>query len=226
MKPYQRNLLLFYVGTVLFGSVVHTLFDTPYSVFANKRNPLNIYFAKLGWFWTSLTLVPFLAFLSPETHRPRALLRYACATLYWIVFSQWAFGHSVFDRVLISSGTCSIDGLGHPVNCKTGGGEWMGFDVSGHCFILIHMSLFIYEELQLLSHPHPNSRHPTTTAILSSALIFLLLLWYSLLLATSVYFHTWQEKIVGVCVGITYWLLSYVVIWPKWKGGRMLPLKG
>ncbi|TPX57003.1 hypothetical protein PhCBS80983_g04140 [Powellomyces hirtus] len=241
MKRYQKNILILYPLTVLIGSFIHTFFPPPDTVFSNKRNPLNQYFAKRGWFWTGLTLLLFLLISSPIPRRLQAAYRWGFATLYWIVFAQWAFGHSIFDRVLMLSGTCSIDGHGHPKVCKLNGGEWLGFDVSGHCFLLIHMSLFIYEELQLLVYPPPpapalrSSRttssdnnastststaevlpHPTLTAILSTLLIFLLLLWYSMLIATSLYFHSWQEKIAGTIAGMVYWFSTYAIIWPTW----------
>ncbi|KNC96901.1 uncharacterized protein SPPG_09493 [Spizellomyces punctatus DAOM BR117] len=217
MKRYQRNLLLFYSLTVLVGSILHTFAPPPPSVFSNKRNPLNVYFAKRGWFWTGVTLLLFALFASPPGYRRRAVIRWTAATSYWVLFAQWAFGHSLFDRVLLVSGTCSIDGHGHPRICVRNGGEWIGFDTSGHCFILIHMSLFIYEELQLLVRPQVvRPRYANATAILSSVLIFLLLLWYTMLIATSVYFHTWQEKIAGTIAGLAFWVVMYGYVWPKW----------
>ncbi|KAJ3165247.1 fat storage-inducing transmembrane protein 2 [Geranomyces variabilis] len=229
MKKYQRNILVLYPLTVFIGSLIHTFYPLPDTVFSNKHNPLNQHFAKRGWAWTGFSLAIFIYFSSPAPRRLRAAYRWFLATLYWIVFAQWAFGHSVFDRVLMVSGTCSIDGHGHPRVCKANGGEWMGFDVSGHCFLLIHMSLFIYEELQILvPPPQPTAArrptnvsntflpHPTTTAIMSSTLLFLLLLWYTMLIATSVYFHSWQEKVAGTFAGMAYWLLSYVIVWPAW----------
>ncbi|TPX61898.1 hypothetical protein PhCBS80983_g00872 [Powellomyces hirtus] len=231
MKRYQKNIAILYPVTVFIGSLVHSILPLPETIFSDKRNPLNQYFAKRGWFWTGLSLLLFILLSSPANRRLRATYRWALATLYWVVFAQWAFGHSVFDRVLMMSGTCSIEGHGLPKVCKTNGGEWMGFDVSGHCFLLIHMSLFIYEELQLLVLPTPGTSsktnpapptnlskpflpHPTLTAILSSILVFLLLLWYVMLMATSVYFHSWQEKIAGTLAGMAFWAATYATVWP------------
>ncbi|KAI8815630.1 inositol phospholipid synthesis and fat-storage-inducing TM-domain-containing protein [Fimicolochytrium jonesii] len=267
MQKYQRNLALVYPLTVAIGSAVHTTIQVPYTIFANRRNPLNTVFAKRGWFWTGTTL--FLFLLLSSTDRKRApIIRWALATLYWVIFAQWAFGHSVFDRVLTMSGTCSIEEHGHPAICRKNGGEWLGFDVSGHCFLLIHMSLFIFEELQILIAPSASTSttssqqkptpdavdystdtsvsstdgatlpsipvtpsttplttlrsrlpHPTSTAILSSILIFLLMLWYCMLIATSLYFHSWQEKVTGTVAGMAYWVVMYVMVWPKWFPG-------
>ncbi|KAJ3017007.1 hypothetical protein HKX48_003760, partial [Thoreauomyces humboldtii] len=107
--------------------------------------------------------------------------------------------------------------------------------------LLIHMSLFIWEELQLLAASQtipaspivvprssksvprasvpatkaPMLPHPILTAVLSTFLIFLFMLWYTMLIATSVYFHSWQEKVAGTCAGMAYWLVAYVVTFPK-----------
>ena len=47
---YQRSLAILYAGTVFIGTAIQELFqELPVSVFNNKRNPLNVYFVKLGW---------------------------------------------------------------------------------------------------------------------------------------------------------------------------------
>lgn len=57
MKPYQRSLLLLYSATVFVGSIIHSLFTPPQSVFSNKHNPLNQLFAKRGWVRKSCRLL-------------------------------------------------------------------------------------------------------------------------------------------------------------------------
>ncbi|KAI9136664.1 Fat storage-inducing transmembrane protein [Paraphysoderma sedebokerense] len=98
---------------------------------SSKHNPLNQYFVKIGWFWTTVLLVPFLLYTSfspsptspesssasPLTNRPQAkwmnaakgLLRYLLATLYWFCLTQWFVGGiPILDRLyLLSGGACN-----------------------------------------------------------------------------------------------------------------------
>ncbi|KAI9017289.1 inositol phospholipid synthesis and fat-storage-inducing TM-domain-containing protein [Gaertneriomyces semiglobifer] len=253
MKPYQKGLLLFYAGTIIIGSIINEI-DPPLTVFANKRNPINAYFAKKGWAWTGTTLLlymplaTYLAALSAvplSTNAPpirintaqavrNSLLRLLSATLYWMFMTQWFVGHSVFDRILLSSGSCTLESILHPKDCLTGGGIWTGFDISGHCFLLVHMSLILYEELRtqrfIQREPSPTSSSPLPAAplfrvlesLLSMTIVFLLILWWVMLLATSVYFHSWQEKFSGLAVGAFYWILVYAELGPRW-GRKYMP---
>ena len=88
--------------------------------------------------------------------------------------------------------------------------------------LLVHASLFIFEELRVISRKRSNSSrtaqnqapseaYQVTEAVLSSLLVALLLLWWVMLTATSLYFHSWREKIVGTAVGMSYWAAVYVV---------------
>ncbi|KAJ3054812.1 fat storage-inducing transmembrane protein 2 [Rhizophlyctis rosea] len=232
---YQRALAIVYAGTVILGTAVQELFaELPVSVFNNKRNPLNIYFVKLGWAWTALPLLilmPMAAWhASAGKSEPirkkavtHAVLRFLGATLYWIFLAQWFFGDAILERIYINTGSCSL-GVEHalPRLCKKNGGNWLGFDISGHCFLLIHASLFIFEELRVISQKRsttsraaqsqaPSEAYQVTEAVLSSLLVALLLLWWVMLIATSLYFHSWREKIVGTVVGMSYWAAVYVV---------------
>ncbi|KAJ3290713.1 hypothetical protein HK104_006563 [Borealophlyctis nickersoniae] len=226
IPSYQKKLAGFYVGTVLFGSLIQALVNLPMTVFNDKRNPLNVYFVKSGWGWTSVPLLLFAPMAAyhaslgkPSPRRQSAvinsLLRFTASTLYWVIFTQWFFGPSILDRVYIGTGS-----------------------------LLIHASLTIYEELRVISSTargappaipngpstpskNPRSSQPTTTngeigpyyqvaeALLSSFLIFILLLWWVMLCATSLYFHSWKEKTVGTLIGLAMWVVMYVIGLPR-----------
>lgn len=83
------------------------------SYFAKKTNAFNIYFVKVGWFWTTLAF--FLLLVSNRNFGPplrpvltrqrlQALLRYTCITLVWIAVTQWFFGPPIIDRSFRWSG--------------------------------------------------------------------------------------------------------------------------
>ncbi|EFP86161.1 uncharacterized protein PGTG_12117 [Puccinia graminis f. sp. tritici CRL 75-36-700-3] len=101
--------------------------------FANKSNFLNQKFVKLGWAWTTF-VVWFHAIAiatcyfgpphpnqqqqqtqnsrsHPSSHVPRILSLHLLATLLWIFLTQWCFGSSLIERVLILSGAKCIPSL-------------------------------------------------------------------------------------------------------------------
>lgn len=143
----------------------------PLSYFARKDNVLNLYFVKVGWFWTTLAFASLLATQRAYTARlervPRALLRYALVTGSWILTTQWFFGPALIDRgftitggkcedvasrgVLRANGKVDAEDVGEFVSgyaCKVAGGRWNGgHDISGHVFMLALGSAFLALEV-------------------------------------------------------------------------------
>ena len=99
--------------------------------------------------------------------------------------------------------------------CKRYGGSWSGFDISGHCFLLIHATLFILEELQdYCRRPpfRPSGQSLFLTYSRASVVAFALLLsvcWLGMLTVTCLYFHTLWEKVWGVLFGFLFWIVTY-----------------
>ncbi|KAI0769389.1 inositol phospholipid synthesis and fat-storage-inducing TM-domain-containing protein [Trametes elegans] len=80
----------------------HHLHQTDY--FASKKNPLNVYFTKRLWAWTTATFFS-LFFTSPSAVRTRTrVAQYLIATGVWLAFTSWFFGPPVFDRLTASTG--------------------------------------------------------------------------------------------------------------------------
>ncbi|KAI0364443.1 hypothetical protein BV20DRAFT_974458 [Pilatotrama ljubarskyi] len=80
----------------------HHLHETDY--FASKKNPLNVYFTKKLWGWTTGIFL-FHFFTSPSATRTRTrLTQYFIATTIWLAFTSWFFGPPVFDRLTASTG--------------------------------------------------------------------------------------------------------------------------
>ena len=141
------------------------------SYFAKKRNLFNVFFVKIGWFWTTLAFFVFL-FAHPSTgparslvltpRRVQATLRWGLLTLWWMVVTQWFFGPPIIDRGFrLTGGQCEL--LADPearaemtdtrkllthAACKAVGGQWAGgHDISGHVFLLVLGSGFLWMEI-------------------------------------------------------------------------------
>lgn len=119
----------------------------PKSYFARSDNLFNVYFVKLGWFWTLLFSSPFLYFTNftlccgdlqrfLKHHLPRLVI----ATFFWY---SWT---SIFNVIENAYGRCNIKAYETKRGCLKAGHFWSGFDISGHVFILIYSSLVLIEE--------------------------------------------------------------------------------
>jgi hypothetical protein len=145
--------------------------STAPSYFAQKKNIFNVYFVKRGWFWVTVSTFLFIVThpslgptLKPTFTRRRiqATLRWASATLIWVLVTQWFFGPPLIDRSFrLTGGACEI--AADPVKmasmsekqqfftasaCKMNGGQWKGgHDISGHVFLLILGSALLWMEV-------------------------------------------------------------------------------
>ncbi|KAI2481977.1 Scs3p domain containing protein [Pyrenophora tritici-repentis] len=186
----EAQLIAIYPITLLLGSIFSTLSPStrsaPYSAslqshptefapsyFAQKKNVFNVYFVKVGWFWTTLAFAFFVT-LHPgfgqgaSARRIRAVLRYGLVTTWWCFLTQWFFGPPLIDRGFrFTGGQCELlrksDAREDMSNtreyitaatCKAVGGTWKGgHDISGHVFLLIlGSSLLWLEFLPALTH--------------------------------------------------------------------------
>lgn len=225
LKPHQ-HLTCIYPFIVLLGVLLAQLGNIPESYFGNKRNLFNVYFVKLGWFWTTLVYIPY-AFYILSDRKPhqflKALSRWLMVTTYWFFLTQWAFGPSIIDRVFVATGgACDRvqqDGDPSPLQvfeqaaCRKHGGVWTGgHDVSGHCLLLIHSSLFFLEELSWLwYYPSPKALLKKTQSYFT-VIAGMLALWAWMLLMTSTYFHGHYELLSGTTFGLIGWALIVSVI--------------
>ena len=189
--PLEIFILAIFPSTLLLGSLFSLLNPTsrasPYialtqshspelapSYFAQKRNLFNVFFVKIGWFWTSLAFFIFLALhpsmgplssaSAPLVLTPRRLqgfLRWALMTAWWAALTQWFFGPGLIDRGFrLTGGVCaelekggdagmSVAGeLLTSTACKLAGGQWRGgHDISGHVVLLTLGGAFLGMEI-------------------------------------------------------------------------------
>jgi hypothetical protein len=222
---------LIFPSTVAVVSLLFHYTAPPASFFSDKYNFLNTYFVKWSWAWTSLPLAVYICYTNLKvTQSFRALLvgmiRWMLATGYWYAMTQQFFGPSIFARIYHARGVCSIDSAAAYHECKAVNGKWESFDVSGHCFILIHASLFILEEIRVSAlslnmilkngHAYRTARRDAFESVLLVGLIAMLIIWYLMLIMTCVYFHTWSEKAFGTFFGLLFWLGTYRYSYQRW----------
>jgi len=116
------------------------------SFWANPNNFLNQWLVKLGWFWTLCLLGSFVYLTSLTYSCGRTniirnnLVRLGIATGVWFGFTTF------FNMVEQKSGVCEIIKHHRKESCLASGHHWKGFDISGHCFLLIFSNLVILEE--------------------------------------------------------------------------------
>ncbi|GAA5969081.1 hypothetical protein JCM3765_003431 [Sporobolomyces pararoseus] len=162
-----------------------------------------------------------------------SLRRYLLSSLFWFYLTQKTWfgsrtGPSISSRILRQSGaicvpsTLSSDstlGGGGAAICTGAPGEYWkgGHDVSGHSFMMIHCSMFLFE----LVHPLLPSLLPkyftstsTRTQPRKLPLAVQTTAWFSIgvmglcwwmLLMTSLFFHSPAEKLSGVAFGLLGW---------------------
>ncbi|APA10174.1 hypothetical protein SS1G_07403 [Sclerotinia sclerotiorum 1980 UF-70] len=241
----------------------HTPSTAP-SYFAKKSNIFNQWFVKKGWAWITASYFFFLlthpstgppGVLTVTPRRLRGFLRYAVVTTWWIFVTQWFFGPAIIDRgFIITGGQCDmVDAAekGHVdmddtrqfltgVACKAVGGKWRGgHDISGHVFLLVLGSMFLFQEVLHVVLRSSGIKEERTIVMEDGAIksadveappqneaeglnqdgwlglsvrIILGVAGLSLfmLAMTAMYFHTWFEKFTGLIVAFGG---VFVVFW-------------
>lgn len=229
-----------YLLGVMIGSLITDLIPFPSTYFSYKRNFLNVYFVKLGWGWTLSLLIPYLFLTSyvlccgnfKEIMR-KHMCRLVIATFHWYLCT------SLFEYVEHLSGICSSgqeDKHTSKSLCLREGYTWIAFDISGHCFLLVHCLLTISEEVKSFDQwvrisefiskeknnpvSHLSSEQLKTLnvsyfrctpyiRVLIVLLTLLQCLWEIMLLATTLYFHNMPQKVMGVLFSCLGWYSCY-----------------
>ncbi|KAJ7783327.1 inositol phospholipid synthesis and fat-storage-inducing TM-domain-containing protein [Mycena metata] len=71
---------------------------------ASKGNPLNVYFIKKAWGWTTAAFLLAWSTGPPSTRTLPRLTRWLTATATWLVFTAWFFGPALIERIVLASG--------------------------------------------------------------------------------------------------------------------------
>ncbi|XP_029574631.1 fat storage-inducing transmembrane protein 2 [Salmo trutta] len=194
------------------GSFVNWTQLVPETYFSNRRNVVNMYFVKVSWGWTLLLLTPFILFTSYKNlaFALRRLSSLVVATAVWYTFTKF------FTHINNATSTCHVpeseamDQVPHDdiTSCRNAGGQWYGFAISGHSFILSYSALIIAEEMSPMVHMVKKNRN-TVLDLLYVSLNWIVIIWIWMFVCTSVYFHSFPEKLLGTVLGIVPWFLTY-----------------
>ncbi|CUM67221.1 uncharacterized protein PRCAT00004914001 [Priceomyces carsonii] len=191
----------------------------------------------------------------------RIFINYSIATLWWFLFTQWCFGMPIMDKIFVwTGGKCSSvkedklikhlpglitthfrrieDDLDYESNlinsytCRKLKGSWVGgHDPSGHVFLMIHSSLYMFFDTlpfwvslgqirkniskltqQLRTRGGFLNVYNVGAFLLENpqvVIILLISLWWFMLLMTNIYFHSLGEKLVGLIFGYVVNLCVY-----------------
>ena len=229
LKPHQIAPLVLYPCTAFIAFTYSMIGNPPETYFSNKRNILNTVFVKIGWFWVTLVYFAYLYFVRSRQLKNtnqfiQGIARYALVTLYWYAMTQWLLGPSFIDRVYVLSGgkcisllqdvetSAQLAQVFQQQACRRMGGQWTGgHDVSGHCVMLIHASLFFWEELNWMVYnfnafiqmkTYSKAQYWSIVSVLTIAGM-----WWFMLFMTGVYFHGHFEILSGTIFGVLGWAI-------------------
>ena len=135
--------------TLLFAlSSIADVLPMPKMPFNSANSFLNTYFVKLGWFWTLFLSVPFV-FMTSYTYccgKKEQIMKHLARLLIATVF--WYAWVNLFVYIEGLYGQCERRELKSKSVCLKTASKWIGFDLSGHTFILIYSNLVLIEEVR------------------------------------------------------------------------------
>ncbi|XP_039258622.2 acyl-coenzyme A diphosphatase FITM2-like [Styela clava] len=230
---YLEAVALF-VGVIIL-SAFREFFDIPETYFSSKRNILNQYFVKFGWAWTLALSALYVLTGTVNYYKQykrklfNALARSVILTIFWFLFTITLFG--AVSRITypdcVNYDGKIIENVTDERSCMKLAGKhyWIGFDISGHAFILTLTILMISSELQK-QYWKTSERSEGYVGLHSKAAMDILLpffyglnlvlifIWGISLIATCLYFHVFLSKMLGAGFGIFSWWICYFKIFP------------
>ena len=230
-----------YMCGVLIGSVISDVFAVPQTYFSEKRNVLNRVFVGFGYGWTLVLLSGYIFLTSFvytcgdwKTVIRKHLTRLVISTFWWLALTKTFM---YIDSVV---GVCSAKNLTQKRDCVKAGKIWLGFDISGHVFLLILNLLTISEEVKsfkfwnnleslLQEEDLPAKRNLTEREISQARIsykaltpyikgvIFLLAVWtvfceFMLIISVIYRFHTLTQKIAAAFLAVGCWFVTYRIL--------------
>jgi len=238
---------------VLVGSVVCALDLAPKdSIFADKHNIVNIYMVKYSWGWTLLLLIPTTVFPAAlySGFQRGLIMRHLSRLL--VSHCIWWTVTNLFVAIDSNVGECEIDSITNRYKCIHSGHQWLGFDISGHVFLLTYCVFVIKEEAANIKlevwYEFENTldrEHHVTDKLKAREVLLklhgwcswfveplelmnlaLMLVWVFMAACTSIYFHTMAEKVLGFSIALTAWYLTYHWLYGRFKYAPCKPDEG
>ena len=233
LQPIYRA-VIYLVITILLSAFCD-FSNNSESYFAQQDNILNIYFVKFSWGWTLMLLGAYLFARIYESHEKETDLNVKIKHLLkttarlCIATAVWYYGTGFFLIVEEYSGVCDIPKYLNKNNCKENGYLWKGFDISGHCFLLVWCNLVIMEEVHcILDWENRRNTHKQSSDIdvngashknswMVRLLFYLLccvtMLWDIMIICTNMFFHSTTEKIIGTSIAVSSWFALYQLLY-------------
>ena len=229
---------------VVLGSSLQASGVLPDTVFSDKYNPVNKYLVKFSWLWTCMWMLIAVSVTSAlySALTFKVILRHLGRVA--VSHTVWYSTTTLIELLDNSVGTCSKESITSAKACTRGGHEWTGFDISGHIFLLSYCVFVITEEAanvsdevwqgyngtvenqqRVLSKSGTSELetwlvdiHARVTSFARALELFALLLvviWSAMLVATSLYFHTFVEKLLGLLISVAIWYFTYGVLYGR-----------
>ena len=230
---------VFAVGTIiLLGSLLQLLDVVPDSIFAYNFNPANQYLAKLSWLWTLIFILAALTITAPLYSGLKWKMTIRHFSRLVIGHLVWYCGTYMLNLMDNALGKCTVDTFNTYRTCTKAGHTWNGFNISGHTFLLTYCILIITEEAsnvklevwdgfslqdnRVFDKLGPQAKLwliywwrkvgglVEVTEIYGLSLV---LVWILMVTTTSLYFHTFLEKMIGFFFGVGCWYVSYDLVY-------------
>lgn len=232
-----------YLLVVLIGSVIADFNDLPKFYLAEKHNVLNRMFVRMGWGWTFILLSMFI-FMTSYVYtlgNLKTVLKHLCrlaVATFW-----WYFLTSAFRSIEEVVGVCTDSSKDNKQACVKSGKFWLGFDISGHTFLLIHCLLTISEEVRcfkdwtalgkILREEHLSEKKnlkksdidnsieaysllsPYVKAIFTTLAVCTVIFEFMLIVTTVYRFHTLSQKVTAGFTAVGCWFVSYRILVPS-----------
>ncbi|UMM11311.1 hypothetical protein L5515_000661 [Caenorhabditis briggsae] len=224
-----RKVALFYLGFVTFLSFLESriALDSTYYL-VQKHSILNQYGVKMGWFWTLVIVGPFIWFTSKAHHRRDQdqpiidVCRLGVGTACWYLSVQ------LFHKIYAATSVCDKGRRLTRAQCSENEGVWTpGYDISGHCFLMIYSILIITEEAVAFRHYQQvtdavqqmdgdREEHDRLTRLIQYFFVAMLCLhafWFKQIIISVLYYHIFIEEILGALVAVGCWFVTYRIIY-------------
>lgn len=241
-----------YLMALFVGGLIGDFLPPPRTYLARKDNVFNVYFVKMGWAWTLFVAGAFMYFTSFTyccgniDKVKKHMSRLAIGTFFWF------FWTNAFVFIEEATGFCLSDAEKTKTLCLQHGYKWFGFDISGHCFLLIYSSLILMEEAKVMkgweniseliryeAYDEDTSLRFLTPEEVSClkeyyqkygpyirggfvTMTSLLLIWDVMLIGTILYFHSMVQKVMGGIIAVCTWFFTY----RYWYASKSLPTPG
>lgn len=178
--------------------LVCSLVSLPEDYKIDKSNILNQWFVKLGWFWTSVLVLPLLFSsikINDRESVANAIFRIILSTILWFTSVNL---FQFFDTTV-------------------------GFDISGHTFLLIFSNLLISSEMRLSETNDSSQSGDSNDSMLTKKhkpkikliLMILTILWDFMLLQTALYYHTIIQKLIAAIWAFGSWYIMHILFYDK-----------